>query len=182
MNDIGTQTIQTRRLALRRFTVDDAEAMFANWANDPLVTRYLTWAPHENVDATRALLQCWVADYEKFDNYQWAIVYEGQVIGSIAVVELKRSAQVAEIGYCIGKAWWHKGIMTEALGAVIDHLFAHVGVNCVCARHDTNNPHSGDVMKKCGMTCDGILRQYAHNRQGICDVAHYSILKGEWRA
>lgn len=182
MHHIGTRPIQTRRLLLRRFTVDDAEAMFANWANDPQVTKYLTWAPHENVEVTRALLQCWVADYEKNDHYQWAIVYKGQLIGSIAVVELKRSAEVAEIGYCIGKPWWHKGIMTEALGAVIEFLFARVGVNSVCAQHDTKNPHSGDVMKKCGMTCDGILREYGRNRQGICDVAQYSILKREWRA
>ncbi|GEM_PF-6663323 len=57
----GTQTIQTERLKLRRFTVDDAQAMFDNWANDPRVTRYLTWSPHESPEATKQLLERWCA-------------------------------------------------------------------------------------------------------------------------
>ena len=42
----GTQTIHTERLILRKFTVEDAQAMFENWANDERVTRFLTWCPH----------------------------------------------------------------------------------------------------------------------------------------
>ena len=48
----GTQTIHTERLILRKFTVDDAQAMFENWASDERVTRYLTWCPHESPEAT----------------------------------------------------------------------------------------------------------------------------------
>ena len=53
----GTQTLETPRLVLRRFTAADAEAMFANWANDPAVTEHLTWFPHGKVENTRALLE-----------------------------------------------------------------------------------------------------------------------------
>ena len=42
----GTRTIETDRLILRRFTVEDAPAMYSNWASDPEVTRFLTWQPH----------------------------------------------------------------------------------------------------------------------------------------
>ena len=86
----------------------------------------------------------------------------------------------AEIGYCIGRQWWHRGIMTEALQAVVDFLFREVGVNRVEARHDTNNPHSGDVMKKCGMQYEGTSRAADRNNQGICDMATYAILRSEW--
>lgn len=60
----GTQTIHTDRLILRKFTVDDAQAMFENWASDERVTRYLTWCPHESPEATKQLLELWCAAYE----------------------------------------------------------------------------------------------------------------------
>ena len=84
-----------------------------------------------------------------------------------------------QIGYCIGRTWWHKGIMTEALNAVIDFFFDTVGANRVEARHDINNPNSGAVMRKCGMQYEGTLRQADRNNQGICDTAYYSILSTE---
>lgn len=180
MNHKGTQTIATERLILRRYTLADAEPMFQNWANDSEVTKYLTWQPHGTVDVTRSILESWVADYEKLDFYQWAIELDGQAIGSISVVELKERAQVAEIGYCIGKNWWHRGITSEALRGVMQFLFEEVGVSCITAKHDVQNPHSGDVMKKCGMTYEGTLRRQGWNRQGVCDLACYSILRKEW--
>lgn len=57
----GTQTIITQRLTLRRFQVDDAQAMFDTWANDERVTRFLTWVPHESPELTKKLLESWCA-------------------------------------------------------------------------------------------------------------------------
>ena len=56
MNHIGTREIATERLTLRRFEIEDAENMFYNWANDPEVTKYLTWPAHESVDTTETIL------------------------------------------------------------------------------------------------------------------------------
>ena len=56
MNKTGTQPIETRRLLLRRFRREDAEDMFANWASDPEVTRFLTWPAHSSAGVTRMLL------------------------------------------------------------------------------------------------------------------------------
>ena len=71
--------------------------------------------------------------------------------------------------------------MTEALSAVIAYLFDEVGMNRIAARHDPNNPHSGGVMRKCGMKYEGTNRACDRNNQGICDAAQYSILRGEWQ-
>ena len=60
MNEIGTKNIETSRLLLRRFKMEDAEAMYNNWASDPLVTKYLTWSTHENISVTRMLLDEWI--------------------------------------------------------------------------------------------------------------------------
>ena len=64
MNKAGTQRIETDRLILRRFRSEDAEDMYANWASDPEVTRFLTWPPHSSVDVTKALLADWIPRYE----------------------------------------------------------------------------------------------------------------------
>ena len=177
----GTQTIETSRLLLRKAVQEDADAMFRNWASDPEVTKYLTWPTYEKVETAYQILDLWAREYEKPDYYQWMIVLKelGEPIGSISVVRQNDRVEEAEIGYCIGSHWWHRGIMTEALAAVIEYLFTEVGMNRVAARHDPNNPHSGGVMRKCGMKYEGTNRACDRNNQGICDAAQYSILRGE---
>ena len=178
----GTQTIETSRLILRRAVRDDAEAMFRNWASDPEVTKYLTWPAYEKVETAYQILDQWVSEYEKTDFYQWMIVPKelGEPIGSISVVRQNDCVEEAEIGYCIGSRWWRKGIMSETLSAIINYLFTEVGMNRVVARHDPNNPHSGGVMRKCGMIYEGTHRSCDRNNQGICDAVQYAILRSDW--
>lgn len=182
MKHFGTKRLETERLILRRFTMEDAQTMFDNWANDPQVVKYLTWPCHGSVELTKNLLKSWIAAYEKDHYYQWAIEFEGQAVGSISVIKCDDKAELVEIGYCIGSAWWHKGIMTEALHAVMKFFFEEVGANHVTACHDSQNPHSGAVMKKCGMRHEGALRQYGWNNQGICDIVCYGMLRSEWKS
>ena len=178
----GTQIIETSRLILRPFTMDDARIMFDNWASDPEVTKYLMWPAHSSVDITCMVLDSWVKSYESLESYQWAIELKeiGQPIGSLSAFRLNEDVESAEIGYCIGKSWWHQGITTEALNAVIDFLFRQVGANRLTARHDPRNPHSGNAMKKCGMVYEGTTRQSDRNNQGLCDASHYAILRCDW--
>ena len=179
----GTQPIETSRLILRQAVREDAEPMFRNWASDPKVTKYLTWPTYEKVETAYQILDLWTGEYEKPNYYQWMIVPKelGEPIGSISVVRQNDRVEEAEIGYCIGSRWWHKGIMTEALSAVIEYLFVEVGMNRVAARHDPNNPRSGMVMRKCGMKYEGTSRSCDRNNQGICDAAQYSLLRSEWQ-
>lgn len=180
MKHLGTVELITSRLRLRRFNLADADAMFANWASDPEVTKFLTWPAHADANVSRCVLESWLDGYEKDNYYQWAIEFEGEPVGSISVVSVNDSVETVQIGYCIGRRWWHKGITSEALEAVIKFFFEEVGVNRVEARHDFNNPNSGAVMRKCGMQYEGTLRQSDRNNQGICDACWYSILRSEY--
>ena len=179
MNHIGTHRIDTPRLILRKAILTDAEPMYNNWANDPNVTRYLTWPPHSNSDVSRMVISDWIAKYERQDFYQWMITLkedETNPIGSISVVSIDPAANSVELGYCIGKTWWRKGIMTEALNGAMEFLFDKVKVNRIEARHDINNPNSGGVMKKCGMEYEATLRKAGWNNQGVCDLCIYAKL------
>lgn len=182
MKHLGTVTLETERLILRQFVLGDAEAMHRNWAGDPEVTKYLTWPTHKDVEVSRMVLTDWCSNYEKPEYYQWAIAWKDQPddpFGAIAVVAMAAEAEAVEIGYCIGRAHWGKGVMTESLNAVIDFFFDRVGALRVQARHDPHNPGSGRVMEKCGMKYEGTLRQSDRNNQGICDAVVRGILASE---
>ncbi len=182
MDHKGTRRIETPRLLLRRFTVEDAEAMYKNWASDPEVTKYLSWQTHDSVDTTRKILEQWVENYKSPDYYQWAICLKetGEPIGSIAGVRVSDPVGQVEIGYCIGKPWWHQYYTTEAMLAVIDFFFTNVHVLRVAAKHDVENVHSGMVMRKCAMRYEGTIRQTLLNNRGIVDVDIYGMLAKEY--
>lgn len=185
MKHIGTQEMTTYRLRLRRFTIEDAAAMYQNWASDPQVTQYLTWPPHRSVSQTEQLLCMWVMQYAKSETYRWCIADKrtNEPIGCIDAVGQDDKNLRVTIGYCMAHRLWSHGLMTEALIAVEDFLFAKVGYNRIDAYHNIRNPASGKVMQKSGMQREGVLRQFLLNRQGHpVDVVLWSILRSEWQA
>lgn len=181
MNHCGTCNIETKRLLLRRFEIEDAAAMYHNWASDQEVTKFLTWPAYTSVDDAEKTLREWLFSYQNSSFYQWAIVPKdlNEPIGSISVVGMDEKTETMEIGYCIGRKWWHQGITAEALKAVVDFLFDQVKANRIQARHDVNNPNSGLVMKKCGMQYEGTMRCAAINNQGLCDMSYYAVLRSD---
>lgn len=187
MNHQGTKQLESDRLLLRRFRIEDAGAMFANWAGDPQVTQYLTWPRHENAEDSEKILADWINRYAEDVFYQWAIVLKedgAEPIGGIGAVKenMNEATAKVEVGYCIGKKWWRQGITSEALSLVIRYFFDEVGANRVEACHDPRNVNSGRVMLKCGMLYEGTLRQADRNNQGLCDLSIYAVLMSDFRA
>ena len=181
MKHLGTKRMETDRLILRPFVKEDAEPMYRNWASDPEVTKFLTWSSYKSMDAAHKILEIWTKQYEDNTFYQWAIELKerNEPIGSISVVKHDDRVELAHVGYCIGKTWWNQGIVTEALSAVINYLFDEVEVQRIEALHDSNNPASGAVMRKCGMKFEGTLRRSQWCNQGVCDACYYALLKSE---
>ncbi len=179
MQHRGTQPIETGRLLLRPLVPGDVPYMFRNWASDPEVTRYLTWQAHQNIGTTEFVVNDWIRNYTDPDFYQWAITLKGsnEPIGTIGGMRPNHKIGKIEVGYCLGKAWWHRGIMSEALSAVIWYFFQVEGFQRVEATHDRNNPNSGAVMRKCGMQYEGTFLRGGYNNQGVCDLVWYAILK-----
>lgn len=183
MEHKGTVTLETERLILRKFTQDDAQAVFSNWANDDEVTKFLTWPTHRCAEHSAGYINYCLGTYREKNSYQWGIEVKEtrELIGNISVVRMDEEVDSAELGYVIGRRFWGQGYTAEAAQKVIEFLFKEVGANRISARHDTNNPNSGKVMKKIGMQYEGTYRQADHNNQGIVDCAVYSILREEWK-
>ena len=182
MEHKGTVTIETNRLILRKFSEADIEPAFRNWTSDDNVTKYLRWPTHSDIAVTQRVIGQWVKESDKADFYQWAIELKelGEPIGTISIVEKNERLNILHIGYCVGSKWWHQGITSEAFSAIIPFLFDEVGANRIESQHDPDNPNSGLVMKKCGLTYEGTLRQADYSNRGIVDACIYSLLKKDW--
>ena len=184
MNLIGTKQIETERLILRRLTVNDSETAFKNWCSNPNVARYTLWDAHKKVDTTINLYTAWEKLYEKEDTFRWIVELKDthDLIGTIDVADSHYLPFGAvEIGYCYGEAFWGKGYATEALKRVIKYLFDEVGLDVIYADHMEKNPNSGKVMKKSGMTYEGIRRGRVIDHDGIRNnLISYSITKEEY--
>lgn len=172
MEHKGTHRIETERLLLRKYKITDAEDMFLNWASSTAVTRFLTWEPYRRTTDVRAYIKNRMESYSNKNVYDWVIEWKEnhQVIGDISVVKFNEETKTAEIGYCLGEAYWHKGIMTEALRAVIRYLIREVGVETIIGCHDTRNVCSGKVMEKCGLKYTETVEQEFPRTQELIQV------------
>lgn len=122
MQHKGTVRLETDRLILRRFRLDDSGAAFQNWTSDKRVTEFLRWPAHDTVNTTKKIIQMWVDGYARDDFYQWAIVLKNNgngPIGTISVVDRNDALNILHIGYCIGSRWWNQGITSEAFSGII---------------------------------------------------------------
>ena len=147
--------IITERLILRPFRDGDANAMFKNWTSDDRVSSFCRWYTHKDVSETEQFLNYCIST-----EYCWAITLKeiGEPIGCIDLVGMSADG-APEIGYALGYDYWNKGIMTEAAKGIIADLFKQ-GYDKVEACHNIDNPASGKVMEKCGMT-------YCRDGEGI---------------
>lgn len=150
-------TLETDRLILRPFRIEDAVEMFSGWASDPEVTKYLTWNTHTDVEETKQVLNGWITEYEKPERLNFAIVLkrEDKLIGGIDVVGyIGGAGGTPVIGYNLSRKYWGNGYMTEACRCVLAYLFSR-GYSEIRIDAMVDNMASNKVIQKCG----GILLQ-----------------------
>lgn len=182
MEHKGTVRIETPRLVLREFSMDDTDAAFRNWESDDKVTEFLRWTTMHSVSETEDVMREWVDNYVDKSFYQWAIVPKnlGEPIGTISVVGMDEKTEKVHIGYCIGSKWWKQGYTSEAFSAIIPFFFQTVKVKRIEAQHDPNNPNSGMVMKKCGLRYEGTLKKADWSNKGIVDACMYGLVAEDY--
>lgn len=170
-------TLETQRLILRPFKIEDAEAMFFGWASDPEVTKFLTWNTHKNIEETKSIINQWVKEYEKPERLNFAIVLKNQnkVIGGIDVVGYLNGINgTPVIGYNLARKYWNKGYMTEACQGLIDYLFSK-GYSEVRIDAMSENIGSIRVIQKCGGIFLETEKEYFPLRNDMFSVNRYII-------
>jgi len=159
MVDYPPSRIGGSRLTLRPPALGDAGALFQRVARDPQVTKYLMWTPHPDVATTRRVIA------EKLnagtDERTWAIAlrHSDEVIGLTSCRRQVRHS--VEIGYCMGRRWWGKGLMSEALGMLMTALKADPDVYRVWATCNVDNERSTRLLERAGFVLEGRLARHA---------------------
>ena len=157
--------IETKRLLLRNFRLSDAESMFESYCHNENITRYLTWYPHVDVQATRDFItQFQLPGIEKDNALDLAITLKGedQVIGSIGTVNDFYQDGYGEIGYVIGE----KYRVMEVCVALEEDDYEEVGRKMFETHHGLSKEYEvscpeldflNDVAKSCGVTGSRIM-------------------------
>ena len=157
------EAIKTPRLLLRKpIAPDDAPRIYAAYAHDPEVTRFLTWCPHRSAEEGLAILQMRVACWDDGSEFSWVITTRetATLIGMITA-KPDRAPWRFSLGYVLGRAHWNRGYMTEALRGITETLLALPGICRVWAVADEENFASMRVMEKAGLQREGLLRRWS---------------------
>lgn len=169
-------TLETKRLILRPFKIDDAAEMFNNWASDSEVTKYLTWNNHTNIEQTRQILNLWIEQYEKPERINFAITLKetNELIGGIDVVGYLEGIPV--IGYTLSRKYWNNGYMSEACKKVIEYLLS-IGHKKIRIDAAVENVASNKIIQKCGGKLFQVVDEYIECKKQTFKINCYYITK-----
>lgn len=178
MIGVGTKTIETDRLILRRIKLEDASQIYKNWTSDPLVSKQLEWNVHQSIGDTLDYVNSKLEAYNNDFFYDWVVVLKetDEPIGEISSVRIQKKHDLVELGYNYGSRYWGNGYASEALKAVIKFLKEEAKVYKVVCTHISTNPASGKIMQKAGMEYDGTLKDYRIDKSTNerVDLIYYS--------
>lgn len=182
MKHVGTVTLESERLLLRRLCVEDAQILYNGVRGSAEVAKYMLWQPDNTVEDTKVFLTNLVSEYEKEDFYQWGIVEKSTetLIGMIALFVKDTRSMTGKPAYLIAKDKWGNGYIAEALKEIIRLGFEVIGFNRIAADCLTDNPASGKAMEKAGMIYEGTARQLYLSKQGFSDARRYAIIKDDY--
>jgi [ribosomal protein S5]-alanine N-acetyltransferase len=152
------ERIAGARLLLRPPVVEDAGPLFQRVAHDTQVTKYLLWTPHTDVEATRRV----ITERMNIDPHlrTWVITmaHSGEIVGMLSCA--RPLSYAAEIGYCVGRRWWGKGLMSEALAMLMQVLQDDPDVYRVWATCHVDNERSVRLLERAGFDCEGRLSRH----------------------
>lgn len=177
-----TDSLETERLLLRKLKVEDTEAIF-EWFSNPDLTQLNTWSYHKSIEDTRKFIAFMTDRYKKGELPQnWGIVPKEskRVIGFCGFTDYSIINSFASVGYVVAENYQNLGIATEAMKEVLRFAFMNLGCNRVEADCFPENVPSKKVLKKLGMSYEGLLRKKLFVKGNFHDIECYSILKGEF--
>ena len=152
-------TVETRRLLLRRPVPGDADLIFRAYAQDHQVTRYLVWVPHASVETTRNFISDCVNRWKDLVAFPYVITRneDGELLG---MIEIRPNGHRADFGFVLARAYWGKGLMPEAISALVKITLAQPSIYRMEATCDFDNKASARALEKAGLSREGLLRRY----------------------
>ncbi len=178
---LGCPVLETDRLVLRPFRIEDADDVF-EYARNPHVAQYLSWDAHQTKEDSLRFID-WAMEQVQQDALgQWAIILKQnhRVIGSIGFMQFDPPNSCGTLGYALAEPYWNQGLTTEALIGLLQFIFDEMELNRVEAVHFIENEASGRVMEKAGMRCEGVQRSRLFVKNRYWDIKQYAMVRSDW--
>lgn len=174
--------IKTERLILRQVRLEDVQDYY-NMTSDPEVARYYDWDGPETVKVAKRILDNDIKKYNKKKAIKWAITLKNKdvLIGTVFFFRFVCQSR-AEVAVNLSRKYWGKGIITEAMEAVVAFGFEKMGLHRIEALVNPNNIGAIRTLEKAGFEREGVLRKYSPHlsRKKFLNVAMYAILKEDY--
>jgi RimJ/RimL family protein N-acetyltransferase len=161
--------LQTARLTSRPVGIADAPAIFTTYFADPLVARYMTWPVNRDVSDVERYLATMEPFLAQGSSQVLALAERADPDRLIGLFEARFDAHRMDVGYVLGRSYWGRGLMTEALSAAVAWARGTPRIRRVWAVCDIDNRASARVMEKAGLVLEGVLRRWAVH-PNIADV------------
>lgn len=173
--------ITTPRLVQRWISEDDIDSLYEIFSN-PQVMRYWSTVPLPNREAAAHLQREIAEGNESEKMFKWGLALHDSniVIGTTTLFNLDLDNGRAELGYALGRAYWGKGYMNEALLALLSHAFEVMGLRRLEADVDPRNAASIRTLERLVFQREGFLRERWHVNGEIQDALFYGLLRREW--
>jgi RimJ/RimL family protein N-acetyltransferase len=154
------KSLKTDRLRLRKVKLSDAEAIFREYAQDPEVTKYVSWRTHGDIEETCEYVRMCLLAWDTGKAFHWVIERndDKQAIGMMIA---RAGGEKWELGYVLARRYWGRGYMTEAVKGLIAWALKQQDIYRIWAVCDIDNVASARVMEKAGMVREGILRRWS---------------------
>lgn len=182
MHYAAFQVMETERLILRDIRMEDIQEYYERLWGDGDVCRYLLSDPHQDIGESLESIEKTLLRYAEGRCYRWGIALkeDDSLIGIIELLRFDEQADTCSFAYMLGCDYWNRGYGTEALKAVIAFAFEKLEIARIVVDHMAENPASGAVMRKAGMTHIGTEKgKYCkHNR---CHDAEVYEIRNENR-
>ena len=170
---------ETERLVLTPACVADARAAFESYTADPLVPRYMIWRAHRSQDETERFMRRCENVWRESSAFPWSLRLK--LDGSFAgMLEARVRQHSVDIGYVLARRLWRQGLMSEAVGGLVDWAMSQPGIHRVWAVCDVDNIASARLLEHVGMQLEGTLRRWlVHPNMSAAprDCLCYAIVK-----
>ena len=172
----------TQRLLLREITPADTDALFALYGDEE-VARWMDIYTLNDRQQAVELVDFYRERYAMRSGVRWAIALRGEpahMIGTCGFNGFDHECRRSEIGYDLTPACWRRGLMGEALTAILEYGFNVLELNRVEAITLPDNLASQAVLQKLGFQREGTLRQRSYYRDQFQDDVHFGLLRADW--
>lgn len=104
----------------------------------------------------------------------------GRLVGDCAVLIRADQPQTPELGVTFSPRYEGAGLAAEAMGALVDYLFEHVGLHRVFAETDDRNDAAQRLFARLGSRCEGRVIEAERFKDESCTLRIYALLRREW--